>query len=88
MPKAISNSSPLIHLAKIGRLSLLKCFWNEVIIPEAVYRECILEGGEREEVKALKEAEWLKVVNVKDRRMLNYLVQKLIWVNRSNFSGD
>jgi predicted nucleic acid-binding protein len=41
----VSDSTPLIHLAKIGRLELLREFFGEIIIPEAVYRECVLEGG-------------------------------------------
>ncbi len=39
----VSNSTPLIHLAKIGRLELLGEFFGEVLIPEAVYRECVVE---------------------------------------------
>ncbi len=30
MPKVVSNSSPLIQLAKIGQLNLLKHFFNEI----------------------------------------------------------
>ena len=37
MLKVVSNSSPLICLAKIGHLDLLKYFFDEIIVPEAVY---------------------------------------------------
>ena len=33
---AVSNAGPLIHLAQIGRLSLLKEIFNEIIIPRTV----------------------------------------------------
>jgi uncharacterized protein len=40
----ISNSSPLILLAKIGKLSLLEKIYNKVLIPYEVYREVIIQG--------------------------------------------
>lgn len=40
----ISNSSPLILLAKIGRLSILNRLYNNVLIPYEVYREVVVEG--------------------------------------------
>lgn len=44
---AVADSSPLIHLAAVGDLHLLKTVWEEVAIPEAVYREVVGEGRER-----------------------------------------
>ncbi len=46
MPGIISNSSPIIHLAKIGRLNLLHEFYGTVTVPNAVYEECVTEGGD------------------------------------------
>ena len=40
----ISNSSPLIFLAKINKLFLLKDLYKEIIIPQAVYKEVIVTG--------------------------------------------
>ena len=44
MPLAVSNSSPLIHLSLIGRISLLRRF-SEVVIPPAVWQEVVEQGG-------------------------------------------
>ena len=43
----ISNSSPLIALAKVGLLGLLKALFGEVIIPRAVWAEVVEHGGGR-----------------------------------------
>ena len=43
----ISNAGPLIHLAKIGRLNLLKELFACVIIPETVEIEVVERGKER-----------------------------------------
>lgn len=47
MPRAVSDSSTLIHLAKIGHLRLLDDFYDCVLIPSAVWREVVEEGHGR-----------------------------------------
>jgi uncharacterized protein len=41
MPDAVSDSSTLIHLAKIGRLNLLREFYKKVLLAPAVWREVV-----------------------------------------------
>ena len=42
----VSNSSPLIHLAMIGRLDLLKLLFDRVFIPSTVKMEVVDRGKE------------------------------------------
>ncbi|MDO8459730.1 MAG: DUF3368 domain-containing protein [Nanoarchaeota archaeon] len=42
--KAVSDSTPLIHLSKIGCLNFLKELFEEIIIPKAIYEEVIIKG--------------------------------------------
>lgn len=71
MSKIISDATPLIYLAKIGRLDLLKRTFGEVIISEEVKREVIDEGKRLKEMdayiveKEIKEG-WIKIFNVKE----------------------
>lgn len=44
MDKVVSNATPLIYLAKANQLSLLQSMVKQVFIPEAVYREVVVEG--------------------------------------------
>jgi hypothetical protein len=60
----VSNSSPIIHLAKIDQLGLLTDFFGELIIPPAVYEECITDGKGRPEIARIKQMPGLKVVQV------------------------
>jgi len=73
MQKVVSNSSSLIHLAKIGKLELLKEYFQIITIPEAVFRECVVEGKDREEVVLIKSADWLKVSQVNDKKLVRLL---------------
>ncbi len=53
----VSNSSPLIALAKIGRLHILKKLFGEIIIPKAVWNEVVVKDKGKpgaEEVKKLR----------------------------------
>ena len=41
MPDAVSDSSPLIHLAKIEALELISRLYSRILIPPAVWREVV-----------------------------------------------
>lgn len=43
-PKVVSNSSPLIYLAKINRLNLIKNIYGKIWIPEQVLNEAVTQG--------------------------------------------
>ena len=69
----VSNSSPIIHLAKIDQLDLLPDFFGELIIPPAVYEECTTDGMGRPEVTRIKQASWLRVVQVANQNLVKLL---------------
>lgn len=60
----VSDTSPLVHLARIDRFPLLVAFYQHVLIPPAVWREAVEEGrgraGEAEVREAVK-AGWMDV---------------------------
>lgn len=43
--KAVSNTGPLIALAKVDSLYLLRELFGEVLIPSMVHRELCAKGG-------------------------------------------
>ena len=58
--KIISNASPLIFLAKIGKLDLLENY--EIIIPEQVHKEIIKENLIIKNLITVKETEIIKEI--------------------------
>jgi predicted nucleic acid-binding protein len=38
----VSNASPLINLARIGKLDLLRQLYEELSVPEAVWQEIVV----------------------------------------------
>ena len=47
MPDAVSDSSPLIHLAKIEVLELISRLYSRILIPPAVWQEVVEESDGR-----------------------------------------
>jgi len=68
MSGIVSNATPLIYLAKIGRIDLLQKVFGEVFIPEEVKIEVVDKGkqlGEKDSYiieRAITDG-WLKVLN-------------------------
>lgn len=60
--KVIVNATPLISLTLLGRLSLLKQMFEEVIVPLAVYEEVVVQGVGKPGAEALAAADWMKVM--------------------------
>lgn len=67
MQIVISNSTPIIHLAKIGQLDLLKKYFGSIIVPQMVWKECSSPGAGRPEIESILSADWIKVVKINDR---------------------
>ena len=42
--KVISDFSVILNLAIVGKLDLLKTFFNMILIPQAVYEETVING--------------------------------------------
>jgi len=59
--KAVINSSPLIALAIIGHLELLRSRFDQVIVPTSVYAEITEQGIQRPGVYQVKQIDWLSI---------------------------
>ncbi|MEW6717131.1 MAG: DUF3368 domain-containing protein [Chloroflexota bacterium] len=74
----ISNTTPLIGLASIGRFDLLRQLFGELIIPKAVFEEVVMSGREEGGAKGeVSSAGWIKVVSVEDQLAVEVLLDEL-----------
>ena len=73
----VSNASPLINLARIGKLDLLHDLYGELTIPEAVWREVVVEGAGQPGADEVKGATWIKRHAVANRQLVHALQQEL-----------
>jgi predicted nucleic acid-binding protein len=62
--KAVTNTTPLIYLAKTNLLKVLKQLFEEVYISKEVYKEAVIQGieGGYKDAHSIKKAckEWIK----------------------------
>jgi predicted nucleic acid-binding protein len=73
----VSDTSPILNLARIGRLELLPSLYGQVLIPVAVFDE--LTNSRRDLPPAINLASlpWLKVAAAKDQDRVRALREKL-----------
>jgi predicted nucleic acid-binding protein len=57
----VSNSSPLIALARIGRLNLLASLYKRILIPEEVQHEVTVAGRGLPGAEEVRNANWIEV---------------------------
>ncbi|MEM3726311.1 MAG: DUF3368 domain-containing protein [Candidatus Bathyarchaeia archaeon] len=70
----VSNTSPLIWLSKIGKITLLKELFGEVIIPQEVYIEAVEKGlqegfSDALAIKERIEQGWIKISKLNEREV-------------------
>ena len=73
----ISNSSPIMNLAIIGYLDLLRQFFSRIYITQAVWKEVVIDGKGKEGVSEIKNAKWIKVINIEETPLLRLLKKDL-----------
>lgn len=69
----VSDTTPIISLIKINRLDLLKELFNEVLIPDAVFRELTTNTVFANEAQIVRTSSFLKVSSVQNHKALQLL---------------
>lgn len=69
----VSNTTPILNLLKIGKLSLLKTIFGKVYVPKSVYEE-IQAGKNKEYYIDLTEIEYIEILQTKNIDFLEYLI--------------
>lgn len=69
----VSDTTPIISLIKINRLDLLEKLFQEVLIPDAVYRELTTNQSFSAEAEEVKKAKFLKVLPVQNKQSIQIL---------------
>jgi len=73
----VSNASPLINLARIGRLELLRELYAEICVPEAVWQEVVVDGAGLPGAELVARATWIKRHKAKNSMLVRALRQDL-----------
>lgn len=66
MLRIIVNSTPLLALGKIGKLWILRDMYQEIIIPQAVYREVTEKNDTASKAVLSACGDWIKVESIRN----------------------
>lgn len=69
----ISNTSPIINLAAIGQLSLLRQLYGQIVVPEAVYIEIVGIGAGQPGADEVAAADRIRTQQVANRTAVTAL---------------
>ena len=73
----VSNTSPIINLAAIGRLELLQQLYGTIAIPQAVYHEIAVRGSGQPGAIEIQTFPWFNQYQVHDMALVQELKQHL-----------
>ena len=73
----VSDTWPVLNLARIGRLDLLQLLYHQVLIPSAVYRELTISKMDLPPAIDLATMPWLIVATAKDQDRVQQLREEL-----------
>lgn len=66
----VSNTSPLINLAAVGKLELLHELYGRIVIPQAVYHEMAVGGAGQPGADQVRTLEWIETRRVAGQAMV------------------
>lgn len=73
----VSDSSPLISLARIGELGILRRLYGEILIPQAVWDEIVVEGEGRPGADEVRGSGWIRCELVSNLHLARILRREL-----------
>lgn len=73
---AVSDSSPLIILAKLGCFDCLKTVFQRIFVSAEVYREVVVAGAGLPGSAEVARSDWIEQKEIQDRQALHDLQQR------------
>jgi len=72
----VSDRSPILNLALIGRLNILPAMYEEVLVPPSVYRELTVDEADQPSL-IIDSSSWLRTKIPKDQQRIRILRERL-----------
>jgi uncharacterized protein len=69
--KVVSDATAIVNLSILDKLDLLKTFYHEIIISNAVYNELLVGTKIDKRLNKFKNLDWIKIKEVKNATQLS-----------------
>jgi predicted nucleic acid-binding protein len=66
----VSNTSPIINLAAVGQLQLLRQLYDQILVPQTVHREIVVVGIGQPGAAEVKSSDWIEMRSAPNRALV------------------
>lgn len=63
----VADAGPIIAYARLGRLELLRQVTGDLVLPEAVYDELVVQGRGKPGAAEVAQSRWMRRASIRDR---------------------
>ena len=75
--RIVADAGPLLSFARAHRWDLLQAVVGELVIPDAVYEEIVLQGAGKPGADEVQQTSWIRRARIQDQTFTDQLPQKL-----------
>ncbi|MBE7445975.1 MAG: DUF3368 domain-containing protein [Planctomycetia bacterium] len=72
----VSDSSPIISLARVKKLHIIQGVYENVVIPPEVYKEIVIRGKGKPGAEEVKKATWISLQKIKNNAEVEKLKER------------
>jgi len=76
LPPVVSDTSPIVNLAAVGKLHLLQQLYGQILIPEEVFVEIAVRGAGQPASTEVQNYPWFDRRQIIDRALLQNILQQ------------
>ena len=74
----VADTTPLLYLSRIGQLELLRALYQQIVVPETVWREAVIARPDAVGVESLRNAAWIVISDQAERAGVEHSLEEAL----------
>jgi uncharacterized protein len=74
----VADTTPLLYLSRIGQLELLRALYQQIVVPETVWREAVVARPDETGVESLRDAAWIVISDQAERAGVEHSLEEAL----------
>jgi uncharacterized protein len=74
----VADTTPLLYLSRIGQLKLLRVLYQQIVVPETVWREAVIARPGEVGVESLRDAAWIVITDQAERAGVEHSLEEAL----------
>ena len=72
----VADTTPLLYLSRIGQVELLRSLYQQIVVPETVWREAVIARPDEAGVESLRDAAWIVISDQAERTGVEHSLEE------------